>query len=392
VAATIEPAVLFALDDEDALPVDTTACLLSQDRLLACSPSAPRDVALAVQQGVTDEVIASTAGDQLVRQWTATLAPQYAGPAWTVVLMRPGAIVFAPVTTFVRNFILMGLSMGAIVTLVSLGQVRRNLRPLDTLIAATVRLSQRDFDNPIQVASHDEFETLATAFNSLSTTLKRQFSELEAFSLGSLAALARAIDAKSPWTSGHSERVTAVAVAIGAELGLPREEMSHLERGGLVHDIGKLATPPEILDKPGRLTPEEQAIMERHPMQGVRILEPIPAFAPLLPIVAEHHERWDGKGYPRGLAGEAIARTARVLAVADVYDALRSDRPYRDGLPHRRVIDIIVSGAGSQFDPAAVEAFLTIASTVHQLAGYREPDDSPDAPPHDLTVVPAGRA
>lgn len=119
-----------------------------------------------------------------------------------VILMRPGAIVFAPVATFVRNFILMGLLLGAVVTLVSVAQVRRNLRPLDALIAATARLSRRDFDTRVSVSSHDEFETLATAFNSLSETLKQQFAEVEAFSLGLLAALVRAIDAKSPWTSG----------------------------------------------------------------------------------------------------------------------------------------------------------------------------------------------
>jgi HD-GYP domain-containing protein (c-di-GMP phosphodiesterase class II) len=152
-------------------------------------------------------------------------------------------------------------------------------------------------------------------------------------------------------------------------MGLPDTEISELSRGGLVHDIGKLATPPGILDKEGTLTPEEFAIMREHPRKGVHILEPIPAFGPLLPIVGQHHERWDGAGYPDGLGGEQIARTARVLAVADVWDALSSDRPYRKGLPIADVVRMISAGAGSQFDPRAVDAFVRVmARTVSRTA------------------------
>jgi putative nucleotidyltransferase with HDIG domain len=238
--------------------------------------------------------------------------------------------------------------------------VRRQLRPLDALMAATTRLQRRDFSEPITLKSADEFEVLGQAFNTLSAELARQFADLETFSLGTLDTLARAIDAKSHWTAGHSDRVTAMAVAIAEAMGLPEDEVADLRRGGPVHDIGKLATPPEILDKPGALTPEEFAIMKQHTTKGVEILRPIAAFERLLPIVGQHHERWDGRGYPDGLAGMAIARTARVLAVADVYDALRSDRPYRPGRDELEVLQIITDGAGSHFDPAAVDAFLTV--------------------------------
>jgi putative nucleotidyltransferase with HDIG domain len=374
VAAVIDEADLFGLDAELALPPDSDACVVTGSTVLECSAAAPPEIVRQVLNRAAAEdgdlTLAAARGDYLVRTWTLTLGAQYGGPAWRIVLMRPVSVVHAPTETFVRNFVLLASLLTLGIAWVTVSRVRQLLRPLDALTAATSRLARREFDTPVQVSSDDEFEHVADALNDLAAELKQQFSELEAFNLGTLSALARAIDAKSPWTAGHSERVTKLAVAIGNEMGLPAAEVDHLQRGGLVHDIGKLATPPEILDKPSRLTADEQAIIEQHPEQGARILEPIPAFRALLPIVAQHHERWDGRGYPAGLSGETIARTARVLAVADVYDALRSDRPYRTGLDHAAVVEVIVSGAGRHFDPEAVDAFLAVAPRANTIAGY----------------------
>ena len=181
--------------------------------------------------------------------------------------------------------------------------------------------------------------------------------QLKELRWGTRLALARAIDAKSPWTAGHSERVTDMAMKIGRELGLSEEDLDTLHAGGLLHDVGKIGTPLELLDKPGPLTPEERLEIQDHVMIGVRILGPIPGFEEYLPIVREHHEWFNGKGYPHGLAGENISFLARVLAVADVYDALISDRPYRKGMPISQVETIIRRGSGAQFDPRAVDAF-----------------------------------
>ncbi len=180
-------------------------------------------------------------------------------------------------------------------------------------------------------------------------------SDLDRISVGALRALARTIDAKSAWTAGHSERVTRLARALGRELGLSTIDQDRLYRGGLLHDIGKLGVSEETLNWPGKLTELQWAEMRRHPEIGVEILEPIPAFADILPIVHSHHERWDGAGYPTGLAGEAIPFLARVVAVADVFDALTSDRPYRAGMPEEKAIEIIEDGAGSQFDRYVVD-------------------------------------
>ncbi len=188
----------------------------------------------------------------------------------------------------------------------------------------------------------------------------RLIEELERLNWGTLSALARAIDAKSSWTAGHSERVTQLALRIGRKLGLGPKEREVLHRGGLLHDIGKIGIPAVILDKAGRLTEQEASIMREHPRKGARILEPIPAYAEVIPIVLQHHEWFDGTGYPDGLAGEAISLGGRIFAVADVYDALTSDRPYRSGLDPERAIESIKQGAGRQFDPRVVEVFLEV--------------------------------
>jgi HAMP domain-containing protein len=184
--------------------------------------------------------------------------------------------------------------------------------------------------------------------------------QLDELNWGALVALARTIDAKSPWTLGHSERAAEMAVKIGRNLGLAQKELDNLHRGALLHDIGKIGIPPAILDKRGKLTPEETAVMREHPLIGERILEPIAAYADVIPVVSQHHEWFDGTGYPRGLAGDEISFIARIYAVADVFDALIADRPYRGGLSLETVVDYIEERAGRQFDPKAVTAFLEV--------------------------------
>jgi putative nucleotidyltransferase with HDIG domain len=185
-------------------------------------------------------------------------------------------------------------------------------------------------------------------------------SALEQLHWGTLTALARAIDAKSGWTAGHSERVTRLALKIGRAMGLGSDELKIMHRGGLLHDIGKIGTPPAILDKPDKLTPEEMQTMREHVEVGLRILEPIPGLSESLPIVAEHHEWFDGSGYPKGIKGIEINLYARIFAVADCYDAVTSDRPYRRGLPASEASAMIEKRSGTQFDPAVVDAFLRV--------------------------------
>jgi len=181
---------------------------------------------------------------------------------------------------------------------------------------------------------------------------------LDRLNVGTLKALARTVDAKSPWTAGHSQRVTDSATEIGRAMGLADDDLDRVARGSLLHDIGKIAVPSSILNKAGRLTDEEFAMMKQHPTIGARILEPIPDYDRLIPVVLQHHERFDGSGYPAGLAGEGISLDARIVAVADVYDALTSERPYRKAMEQAIARCIIVEGRGSEFDPVVVDAFL----------------------------------
>ena len=184
--------------------------------------------------------------------------------------------------------------------------------------------------------------------------------ELKRLNWGTLKALARAVDAKSSWTAGHSERVATLAMQIGRALNLDANELENLHRAALLHDIGKLGVPVAVLDKPGALNDEEFRMIKSHSILGARILEPINAYAEIIPMVLQHHERFDGKGYPDGLKGEEIEFGARILAVADVFDALKSDRPYRDGWSLERVNELILKEGGRQFDPQVVGAFLNI--------------------------------
>lgn len=172
----------------------------------------------------------------------------------------------------------------------------------------------------------------------------------------SVFALAEAVDKKSAWTAGHSHRVARYARRIGEAMGLSSEELEQLYRAGLLHDIGKIGTPGTILNKEGELLPGEYAELQRHPADGAEILARVNSFRPLIPIVRHHHEHFDGSGYPDGLAGEEIPLLARVMAVADAYDAMTSDRPYRAGMAHDEAIRRLLASAGRQFDPAIVEA------------------------------------
>ena len=171
--------------------------------------------------------------------------------------------------------------------------------------------------------------------------------------------LVQALDARDPYTKGHSEQVSQLAVMIGKELGLPAPEIEDIRLAGLLHDIGKIGIPEKILNKPANLTATEFNQIKMHPYISAQILKPIALFKPLQPFVYHHHERWDGKGYPDGLKGENIPLGARVLAVADAFDAITADRIYRPGKSDNAAVNELVKCAGIQFDPLVVDALLT---------------------------------
>lgn len=171
-------------------------------------------------------------------------------------------------------------------------------------------------------------------------------------------AMAEAVDKKSPWTAGHSKRVTAIAVQIAEQMGWEGEQLEELRLAGLLHDIGKIGTPERILNKIGELSDNEKMVMHQHPVDGADIVSKLSHLHTLVPAIRYHHEFFDGKGYPEGLQGEAIPLAARIMAVADTYDAMVSNRPYRRGMSHKDAMARIRLASGTQFDPNVVKAFL----------------------------------
>jgi putative nucleotidyltransferase with HDIG domain len=169
-----------------------------------------------------------------------------------------------------------------------------------------------------------------------------------------------ALDLRDKETEGHTQRVTEATVELARSLGVTDADLIHMRRGALLHDIGKMGIPDSILLKPGPLTDEEWVIMRKHPVYAFELLSPITFLRPALDIPYCHHEKWDGSGYPRGLKGEQIPVAARIFAVVDVWDALRSDRPYRAGWPLDKISRYIQEQTGTHFDPDITEAFLRI--------------------------------
>ncbi|MBI3170761.1 MAG: PAS domain S-box protein [Chloroflexi bacterium] len=168
----------------------------------------------------------------------------------------------------------------------------------------------------------------------------------------------RALDLRDRETEGHTQRVTEITIKVAKQLGLSEEDLSHIKRGALLHDMGKIAIPDEILQKPGPLNEIEWERMRQHPMYAYEMLAPIAYLNPALDIPFYHHERWNGSGYPHGLKGEQIPLSARLFAIVDVWDALRSDRPYRKAIPREQVIDYLSENANILFDPKLVQLFL----------------------------------
>ena len=190
--------------------------------------------------------------------------------------------------------------------------------------------------------------------------------ELQRSYTATVSALSNAVEARDAYTGKHAERVTAYGMEIARATGIPADGLPGLEFGFLLHDIGKVAIPDAILYKPESLTAEERSLMEQHPVVGAEIVGRVEFLAGAVEVVRSHHERWDGRGYPDGLAGEEIPLPARVFAIADVLDALTTDRPYRPASTFALARQMITAESGTQFDPRVVDAYNTIEDRVFE--------------------------
>jgi len=180
-------------------------------------------------------------------------------------------------------------------------------------------------------------------------------------------ALAAAVEAKDPYTERHTRRVAETARYMGNQMGLPEPALDALYRGGIIHDIGKIGVPDAVLLKPGPLDQEELVHMQAHPLIGESIVKPLRSGSNLLPIIRHHHEHFEGSGYPDGLAGDRIPRLARIVSICDAFDAMVNDRPYRPRRPEGQAIEILIGGAGSQWDPEIVDLFVREMPAIRRL-------------------------
>ncbi len=204
------------------------------------------------------------------------------------------------------------------------------------------------------------------------TELYSQQAELSA---NLVRALTSAIDAKDPYTCGHSDRVARVAVRIAQHAGCSQEVVDTIYLSGLLHDVGKIGIDDQVLRKPGRLTLAEFEHIKQHPQIGYNILADVPQLTPALPAVLHHHESWDGSGYPHGLKGEEIPFLARIVAVADAFDAMGSDRPYRQGMPEEKLDRLLREGSGTQWDPVCIQAFFAARDEIRDVVSCGTDED-----------------
>lgn len=204
------------------------------------------------------------------------------------------------------------------------------------------------------------FVSLLTLAIAAQNELNRRKRQADTTFLQTMEGLAAIVDQRDPYTAGHSRRVSEYSVAIATRMGLSKREIDHVRWSALLHDLGKIAVPDRVLLKDGPLDPEERAIINGHPSVAKQILGPVEAMAPIVPCVLHHHERWDGRGYPDGLTGTAIPLLSRVIAVADTYDAMTTDRPYRTRLSLDEAKRRLLEGAGAQWDARCIDAAIEL--------------------------------
>ncbi len=320
---------------------------------------------------------------------------------WAVVVQKPQREAYRGVYEMQRTARLLALLAVLVSIGVSIFAARRITNPLQILTQSSRALARGDFSQRVHLWSRTEIGELAETFNTMSQELeqfvedlKRAAEENRALFLGSIQMLAGAVDEKDPYTRGHSDRVTRYSLMIGKELNLDATFLETLQISAQLHDVGKIGIEDRILKKPGALTAEEFEVMKTHTTKGANILRPVTQLAEMLPGIELHHEALDGRGYPYGLKGEQIPLLARVIAVADTFDALTTNRPYQHAHTPEEALKIIQNLAGKRLDPEPVGALMAVYGRgeirIQRIAIKRSvaaPDASTSVPP--TAPVPA---
>lgn len=315
---------------------------------------------------VTKSYESTASGTGSAERVVGSLAPvQAKSPTFGVVVEMTEKLAYAGIDQSVTRAV-----QTVIVTLVfafgvALLFARQIARPIRELADKSRNIAAGHYGQTVEVRSSNEIGQLAETFNEMSEKLEVQMRGLERAArenhelfISSIRALAAAIDAKDPYTRGHSERVCRYSIIIARHLDLPPEEIRDIRVSALLHDVGKIGIDDRILRKPAALTDEEFEVMKQHPEKGAAIMESIPQLARVIPGMKYHHEKWEGGGYPDGLRGEDIPMQARIVAVADTFDAMTTTRPYQKAMELSYVISKIKSFAQTRFDPKVVDALV----------------------------------
>jgi HD-GYP domain-containing protein (c-di-GMP phosphodiesterase class II) len=286
---------------------------------------------------------------------------------WAVVVQKPQQEAYRGVFEMQRTARLLAVLAVLLSIGVSIFAARRVTNPLSVLTQSSRAIARGDFSQRVHLKSRTEIGELAETFNTMSEELehfvedlKRAAEENRALFMGSIVMLAGAVDEKDPYTRGHSDRVTRYSMMIGKEMNLDAAFMEILQISAQLHDVGKIGIEDRILKKPGALTAEEFEVMKTHTTKGANILRPVKQLADMLPGIELHHESLDGRGYPYGLKGDQIPLLARVIAVADTFDALTTNRPYQQAHTPEQALQIIQNLAGKRLDPVPVAALLAV--------------------------------
>ncbi len=286
---------------------------------------------------------------------------------WAIVVQKTRGEAYRDIYEMQRTARLLAILAVLLSIVVSIVAARRITQPLHVLTQSSRALAQGDFSQRVRLRSRTEIGELAQTFNTMSEELehfvedlKRAADENRALFLGSIQMLAGAVDEKDPYTRGHSDRVTRYSLLIGKEMNLPPHFMETLQISAQLHDVGKIGIEDHILKKPGALTEEEFEIMKTHTTRGANILQPVTQLAEMLPGIELHHESLDGRGYPYGLKGDQIPLLPRIIAVADTFDALTTNRPYQQAHTPEQALQIIRNLANKRLDPTVVAALLAV--------------------------------
>jgi HD-GYP domain-containing protein (c-di-GMP phosphodiesterase class II) len=286
---------------------------------------------------------------------------------WAVVVQKPQDEAYSSIYEMQRTGRLLALLAVFLSIGLSIFSARRITHPLQVLAESSRAIAKGDFTQRVHIKTRTEIGELASTFNTMSEELeqfvedlKRAADENKALFMGSIQMLAGAVDEKDPYTRGHSDRVTKYSLMIAGEMGLDPGFLEILRISAQLHDVGKIGIEDRILKKPGALTPEEFEIMKTHTTKGANILRPVTQLREMLPGIELHHEALNGRGYPYGLKGDEIPLLPRVIAVADTFDALTTNRPYQQAHDPYEAIRIIESLSGKRLDPTAVTALLAV--------------------------------